>query len=161
MDPRSQSEFQETVIEINRISKKTKGGNQIRFSALVVVGDRKGKVGVGMGKAPNVVSGIRKAITQAKKNMLTIPKKGTTIPYEVRVKYGAAKILLKPARVGSGIVAGGPLRAVFESAGLRDIVAKILGSNNKVTNLYAVMRAIQALNSLSDKTSSEKHESAN
>lgn len=151
MDPRAQSEFQETVIEINRISKKTKGGNQIRFSALVVVGDRKGRVGVGMGKAPNVVSGIRKAINQAKKNLLTIPTRGTTIPYEVKVKYGASKILLKPAREGSGIVAGGPLRAVFESAGLHDIVAKIMGSNNKVTNLYAVMKAIKELKSLSEK----------
>ncbi len=151
MNPRDQGEFQETVIEINRISKKTKGGNQIRFSALVVVGDRKGKVGVGMGKAPNVVSGIRKAISQAKKGLQTIPTRGTTIPYEVTVKYGAARILLKPAREGSGIVAGGPLRAVFESAGLHDIVAKIMGSNNKVTNLYAVMRAIKELKSLVDK----------
>lgn len=147
MEPnnRPQSEFTETVIEINRISKKTKGGNQIRFSALVVVGDKKGKVGVGLGKAPNVVSGIRKAITQARKNMINIPLRGHTIPYEIRIKYGASKLMLKPARPGSGVVAGGPLRAVFESAGVNDIVAKILGSNNKTTNLYAVIRALQQL----------------
>src|SRR3989338_4294341 len=129
-------EFSETVIQINRISKKTKGGNQIRFSALVVVGDRKGKVGVGLGKAPNVVSGIRKAISQAKKNLIVVPFKGTTIPYQISVKYGAAKLLLKPAPAGSGIVAGGPLRAVFESAGVKDVIAKILGSNSKTANLY-------------------------
>ncbi|MBI4029069.1 MAG: 30S ribosomal protein S5 [Candidatus Blackburnbacteria bacterium] len=147
MEPnnRPQSEFAETVIEINRISKKTKGGNQIRFSALVVVGDKKGKVGVGLGKAPNVVSGIRKAISQARKNMITVPMRGTTIPYEVRIKYGAAKLLLKPAPSGSGVVAGGPLRAIFESAGVHDVVAKILGSNNKTTNLYAVIRALRQL----------------
>ncbi|MBI2590718.1 MAG: 30S ribosomal protein S5 [Candidatus Blackburnbacteria bacterium] len=147
MDPnnRPQSEFVETVIEINRISKKTKGGNQIRFSALVVVGDKKGKVGVGLDKAPNVVSGIRKAITQARKNMISIPMRGSTIPYEVRIKYGAARLLLKPAPSGSGVVAGGPLRAVFESAGVHDIVAKILGSNNKTTNLYAAMKALMQL----------------
>lgn len=151
MDPRQQSEFQETVISINRVSKKTQGGNQIRFSALVVVGDKKGRVGVGLGKAPNVVSGIRKAISQAKKDLVTIPMRGTTIPYEIRVKYGAAKLLLKPAPSGSGVVAGGPLRAIFEAAGLHDVVAKILGSNNKTTNLYAVMEALRELSILSEK----------
>jgi len=161
MDPRFQSEFQEKVIKINRVSKKTKGGNQIRFSALVVVGDKKGKVGVGLGKAPNVVAGIRKAISQAKKSMVEIPMKGSTIPYEVKVKYGAARILLKPARAGSGIVAGGPLRAVFESAGLNDIVAKIMGSNNKVTNLYAVIEALQKLGELNQKTQARKENQGN
>lgn len=144
-------EFNETVIQINRISKKTKGGNQIRFSALVVVGDRKGKVGVGLGKAPNVVSGIRKAITQAKKNLVPVPFKGTTIPYEIYIKNGAAKLLLKPARAGSGIVAGGPLRAIFESAGVKDVVAKILGSSNKTANLYTAIEALKKLNELTEK----------
>src|SRR3990167_9238794 len=144
-------EFEETVVQINRISKKTKGGNQIRFSALVVVGDRKGKVGVGLGKAPNVVSGIRKAISQAKKNLIVVPFKGTTIPYQISVKYGAAKLLLKPAPAGSGIVAGGPLRAVFESAGVKDVIAKILGSNSKTANLYAAMEALTKLSELGEK----------
>lgn len=145
-------EFQETVIKINRISKKTKGGNQIRFSALVVVGDKKGRVGVGLSKAPNVVSAIRKAIGKAKKNMIKIPLKENTIPFSVSLKYGAAKVMLKPARIGSGIVAGGPLRAVFEAAGVKDIVAKILGTNNKTTNLYATMEAIKQMNFLWENT---------
>lgn len=156
MEPRNQSEFQETVIEINRVSKKTKGGNQARFSALVVVGDRKGRVGVGLGKAPNVVSGIRKAILQAKKNMITVPLRQNSIPYEMRIKFGAAILLLKPARAGSGVVAGGPLRAVFESAGVHDVVAKMLGTNNKTTNLYAVMEALRRLSDL-QKTQEARH----
>lgn len=144
-------EYQETVIEIKRVSKKTKGGNQMRFSALVVVGDRKGKVGSGLAKAPDVVSAIRKAITFAKKRLVEIPIRGTTIPYEVRMKYGAAKILLKPAPQGSGIIAGGPLRAVIEAAGIRDVVAKMLGSNNKTTNVYATIEAFRELAELAEK----------
>lgn len=138
-------EFQETVIEIRRVSKKTKGGNQIRFSALVVVGDRKGKVGLGIGKAPDVASAIRKAINYAKRRLVAVPLKGTTIPYEIRVKHGAAKVLFKPAPSGSGIIAGGPLRAAIEAAGIRDIVAKILGSSNKAANVYATIEAFRKI----------------
>lgn len=123
----------------------------MRFSALVVVGDRKGKVGSGLAKAPDVVSAIRKAITFAKKRLVEIPIRGTTIPYEVRMKYGAAKILLKPAPQGSGIIAGGPLRAVIEAAGIRDVVAKMLGSNNKTTNVYATIEAFRELAQLAEK----------
>lgn len=144
MEPR-ESDFQETVIEIRRVSKKTKGGNQIRFSALVVVGDRKGRVGLGIGKAPDVSSAIRKAISFAKKRLVTVPLRSTTIPYEVRVKYGAAKILMKPAPKGSGIIAGGPMRAAIEAAGIQDIVAKMLGSNNKISNIYATIEAFKKL----------------
>lgn len=144
-------EFTETVVQVNRVSKKTKGGNQIRFSVLVVVGDRKGRVGVGLSKAPDVVSGIHKAIAYAKKHLIDVPLKETTIPYEVRVKYGAAKLLLKPAPRGSGVIAGGPLRAVFEAAGVRDVVAKMLGSNNKVTNVYAVIEGLNKLAELEKK----------
>lgn len=144
-------EFQETVIQVNRVSKKTKGGNQMRFSVLVVVGDRKGKVGMGMGKAMDVVSGIQKGIAYAKKHFVEVPMRNTTIPYEIRTKKGAAEVLLKPAPAGSGIIAGGPLRAVFEAAGVKDVVAKILGSSNKVTNVYAVMEALKQLNELSEK----------
>lgn len=144
-------EYQETVVEIKRVSKKTKGGNQMRFSALVVVGDRKGKVGLGIGKAPDVVSAIRKGIGYAKRHLIEIPLKGTTIPYEIRVKYGAAKILLKPAPKGSGIIAGGPLRPAMEAAGVRDIVAKMLGSNNKTTNIYATIEAFRELRRLVNK----------
>lgn len=139
------NQFQETVIEVRRVSKKTKGGNRIRFTALVVVGDRKGKVGVGLGKAPAVVSAIRKAVEYAKKHMLEVPMKGTTIPYEVKIKYKAARVLLKPARQGSGIIAGGTLRVVLEAAGIRDVVTKMLGSHNKKTNVYASMQALKTL----------------
>lgn len=151
MEPRENQEFQETVVQVNRVSKKTKGGNTIRFSVLVVVGDRKGKVGVGLGKAPDVVSGIHKAINYAKKHLIEVPIKGTTIPYEMRIKYGAAKVLLKPAPAGSGIIAGGALRYVLEAAGIRDVVAKMLGSNNKVSNVYAVMEGLERLAKLYSK----------
>lgn len=151
MEPNREREFQETVVQINRVSKKTKGGNQIRFSALVVVGDRKGKVGVGLSKAPDVVSAIGKSINYAKRHFIKVPLYKTTIPYEVRVKTGGAKILLKPAPAGSGIVAGGPVRAVLEVTGIRDVVAKMLGSRNKASNVYAVIEALQKLNELSER----------
>lgn len=152
MDPRdNRGEFQETVIEVKRVSKKTRGGNQIRFTALVVVGDKKGKVGVGAGKATNVVSAIRKAIEYAKKRLIKVPLKGTTIPFEARVKFGAAKILIKPAPSGSGIIAGGALRPVFEAAGIHDVVAKILGTNNKRTNVYAAFSALSGIKETAQK----------
>jgi len=141
-------EFEETVVQINRISKKTKGGNTIRFSALVVVGDRKGKVGVGLAKAPDVRNAIRKAISAAKRRMITIPLKGTTIPYSVEEKFSAARVLLKPAPAGSGIIAGGAMRVVLEATGVRDAVGKILGTNNKITNVYATIKALEHLNKI-------------
>lgn len=144
-------EFQETVVEVNRVSKKTKGGNQMRFSTLVVVGDRKGRVGAGIAKAPDVVSSIQKAMSYAKKHLITVPMKGTTIPYQINHKKGAAKVLLKPAPEGSGIIAGGPVRAVLEVSGIKDVVAKMLGSNNKATNVYAVLEAFEKLNDLARK----------
>lgn len=141
----NRSEFEEVVVQINRISKKTQGGNQVRFSALVVVGDRKGKVGVGLSKAKNVRMAIQKASSFAKRRMFAIPLKGTTIPYSVREKYSAAKVLLKPAPSGSGIVAGGPVRVVLEAAGVHDAVGKILGTKNKISNVYATLEALKAL----------------
>jgi len=141
----SQKEFSETVVEINRISKKTKGGNQIRFSALVVVGDRKGKVGVGLAKAPDVRSAIRKSIAAAQKRMIEVPLVGTTVPYSVHEKFSAAKVLLKPAPAGSGIIAGGPMRVVLEAAGIRDAVGKILGTKNKISNVYATLKALNSI----------------
>lgn len=149
-------EFQETVVQINRISKKTKGGNQIRFSALVVVGDRNGRVGAGHAKAPDVVSAIQKAIAQAKKHFIIVPMKDTSIPYKIFVKEGASKIMLKPARAGSGIIAGGALRAVLEAAGVRDVVAKVLGTNNKAANVNTAIEALKQLGELyKKKTQSE------
>lgn len=141
-------EFEETVVQINRISKKTKGGNQIRFSALLVVGDRKGKVGVGLAKAHDVRNAIRKAIEAAKRKMIVIPLVGTTIPYSVMEKFSAAKVMLKPAPTGSGIIAGGPMRVVLEAAGVRDAVGKILGTKNKISNVYATLKALEKVSNI-------------
>lgn len=140
-----EEELEEKVVQVDRVSKKTKGGNRISFSVLTVVGDRKGKVGVGLGKAPDVVSAIRKGIRQAKKEMFRVPMRGTTISHEIRVKFGAAKVLLKPAPLGTGIIAGGSVRVVVKAAGIQDIVSKMLGSNNKVSNAYATMEALKKL----------------
>lgn len=144
-------EFEETVVQINRISKKTKGGNSIRFSALVVVGDKKGKVGVGLSKASDVRGAIRKAIAKAKRKMVRVPLVGTTIPYSVNEKFSAAKVLLKPAPAGSGIIAGGPMRVVLESAGIRDAVGKILGTRNKISNVYATLKALETVARISER----------
>ena len=141
-------ELSENVVEINRVSKKTKGGNQMRFSALVVVGDRKGKVGVGLAKAHDVRNAIRKSIEAAKRKLIIVPIVGTTIPYSVNEKFSAAKILLKPAPPGSGIIAGGPMRVVLEAAGIRDAVGKILGTKNKISNVYATLKALEQITSL-------------
>ncbi len=138
-------EFEEKVVQINRVSKKTKGGNRIGFSVLVVVGNKKGKVGVGLGKAPDVSSAIRKAVTYAKKHLITVPMRKTTIPHAINIKLGAARVLLKPAPAGTGVIAGGAVRAVVEAAGVRDIVSKILGSKNQASNVYATLEALKKL----------------
>ncbi len=145
---REPKEFEETVVQINRISKKTKGGNQIRFSALVVVGDRKGKVGVGLAKATDVRNALRKSIEAAKRNLILVPLTGTTIPYSINEKFSAAKILLKPAPPGSGIIAGGAMRVVLEAAGVRDAVGRILGTKNKVSNVYATLKALETISEM-------------
>lgn len=142
-------EFNETVVSINRISKKTKGGNKIRFSALVVVGDKKGKVGVGISKASDVRSAINKAISAAKKRLVKVPLKGTTLPCSVREKFSAAEIYIKPAPPGSGIIAGGPVRVVLDAAGIRDASAKILGTSNKISNVYATFKALETISKIS------------
>lgn len=137
------SEFEEKIVQVNRVSKKTKGGNKMGFSVLAVVGDRKGRVGVGLGGAPDVASSVRKAVSYAKKHLYRVPMKGRTIPHEVRLKLGAAQVLLKPAPPGTGVIAGGAVRAVVEAAGIRDIVSKILGSKNQASNVYATMEALK------------------
>lgn len=138
-----EKEFVEKVVQVNRVSKKTKGGNKVSFSVLMVVGDKKGRVGVGLGKAQEVIKAIRKGATYARKHLVTVPMRGTTIPHDIYIKRGAAKIILKPAPKGSGVIAGGAIRAVVEAAGIRDIVAKILGSKNKASNIYATFEALQ------------------
>ena len=135
-------EFDEKVIQISRVSKKTKGGNKVGFSVLMVVGDKKGRVGVGLGKASDVLGAIKKGIKKAKKRMITVPLDGTTVPFAIEVKKGAGRVMLKPAPKGSGVIAGGPVRAVVEAAGIRDISSKILGSENQASSVYATFEAL-------------------
>lgn len=138
-------EFEEKIVQINRVSKKTAGGNRIGFSVLVVVGDKKGRVGAGLGQGPEVQSSIKKAVAYAQKHLVTVPMKGTTIPHSIIVKFGAARVMLKPAPPGSGVIAGGAVRAVVNLAGIRDISSKILGTNNKTNNVYATLEALKRL----------------
>lgn len=141
-----QSEYLEKVVQINRVSKKTKGGNKRSLSVLVVVGDRKGHVGVGLGKAADVQSSVRKATSYAKKHLLEVPlMDNRTIPHSIIIKRGAARVLLKPAPAGTGIIAGGAVRVVVEAAGIKDIVSKILGTSNRASNVYATLEALGKL----------------
>jgi len=139
------SEFAEEIVQVNRVSKKTKGGNKVGFSVLVVVGDKKGKVGVGLGKAPDVSNSIRKGIAIARKHLITVPIVNETIPYQVRIKRGAAKIMLKPAPRGSGVIAGGAVRSVVAAAGIKNISSKVLGTKNQASNVYATLDALKML----------------
>lgn len=152
MIPENQSEFVERMVNINHVSKKTKGGDKRGLSVIVVVGDRKGKVGVGLGKAADVQSAVKKASTYARKHMIEVPLvDNRTIPHPVTIKRGAAKVLIKPAPLGTGIIAGGAVRVVVEAAGISDIVSKIIGTSNKVSNVYATLAALQMLRPLSEK----------
>lgn len=143
--PQEPREFEEKVVQIKRVSKKTKGGNKIGFTALVVVGNKKGKVGLGLGKAGDVSSAVKKANIFAQKHLIDVPMKGTTVPHEVYIKLGAARLLIKPAPPGSGVIAGGAVRAVAEAAGIKDVVGKILGTSNKANNVYATFEAMKRL----------------
>jgi small subunit ribosomal protein S5 len=144
MDNQDQK-FEEKVVQVNRVSKKTKGGNKIRFAALVVIGNRNGTVGVGLGKSADVASSIAKAVSVAKKHLIEVPIKNDTLPHSVRLKKGAAEILLKPAPAGTGIIAGGAIRSVVEVAGIRNISSKILGTTNKANNVHATFEALKLL----------------
>ena len=140
-----ESEFIEKVVQVNRVSKKTKGGDKRSLSVIVVVGDRKGRVGVGLGKAADVQSAVRKAATYAKKHLITVPMRGKSIPHEIFYKRGAAQILLKPAPDGTGVIAGGAVRVVVEAAGIENVVSKILGTKNQASNVYATLEALKRL----------------
>ena len=142
---REPSEFIEKLVFLNRVSKTVKGGRVAKFSALMVVGDEKGRVGFGLGKAAEVPEAIRKGIEDAKKNMITVSLSGTTIPHEVTGEFGAGRVMMKPASEGTGIIAGGPVRAVMEAAGIKDIRAKCLRSNNPQNVVSATFEGLKSL----------------
>ena len=148
-----QSEYFEKVVSVNRVSKKTKGGDKRSLSVLAVVGDKKGKVGVGLGKAADVQSAVRKATVYAKRHLITVPLvNGRTIPHSITIKLGAARVLLKPAPEGTGIIAGGAVRVVVEAAGILDIVSKIIGTSNRASNVYATLKALSRLKNRNKKS---------
>ncbi len=141
----SEQDLKDRVVAINPVSKTVQGGRRRSFSALVVVGDGNGRVGAGMGKAAEVSEAIRKGIEDAKKHLIEVPLHGTTIPHEVTGVFGAGKVLLRPAAPGTGVIAGGPVRAVLESAGVRDVLSKSLGSSNAANMVFATITALKSL----------------
>ena len=141
------SEFKEKLVAVNRVSKTVKGGRNMRFSALMVVGDENGRVGCGMGKAVEIPEAIRKGVEDTKKSMITVPMDGTTIPHEVVGVFGTGKVKMMPAPEGTGVIAGGPVRAVLEAVGIKNIVTKSIGSNNKINMVRATLAGLSQLRS--------------
>ena len=135
--------FEEKIVQVNRVSKKTKGGNKVGFSVLTVVGNKKGKVGVGLGKGPEISSAIRKGVLLGKKHVIDVPIINGTIPFEFTLKLGAAKVMLKPAPRGSGVIAGGAVRSVVSACGIENISSKVLGTKNQASNVYATIEALK------------------
>ena len=146
----NESELNEKVVAINRVAKVVKGGRTFRFSAVVVVGDGKGHVGVGNGKASEVPDAIKKAIEDAKKNLVTVPIVGTTVPHEYIGKFGSASVVIKPAQEGTGLITGGSVRSVLELAGYRDVKTKVLGSNNPRNVVYATLKGLQNMETIEE-----------
>ena len=145
-----QLDIEEKVIDIRRVTKVVKGGRNFRFAALVVVGDRNGHVGIGTGKAMEVPEAIRKAVEDTKKNLITVPIVGTTVPHRIQGRYGAGNVLIMPAKEGTGVIAGGPVRDVLELAGLKDVRSKSLGTNNARNVVNATMQGLASLRKIED-----------
>lgn len=150
-------EFDETVIAIDRVARVVKGGRRFRFRATVVIGDRKGRVGLGIGKGGEVMTAIAKAVARARRNLITIPLKDGTIPYEITVRFSGAQVMLKPASPGTGVIAGGAVRNVVEVAGIHDLLTKSFGSTNKVNNAYATIMALSRLETVSSGPQAKKN----
>lgn len=144
---RERSEFDQKVVEVKRVTRVTGGGKRMRFRALVVIGDHKGKVGMGLKKGNDFSESVNKAVAAAKKNMITLPLVDDTIPHEMKIKYKSSSLMLRPARPGTGVIAGGAIRQVFDLAGVKNVVSKMLGSNNKVNNIKAVFEAFRKMKS--------------
>ena len=149
-DEQGAREFDQKVVEVSRVTRVVAGGKRMRFRALVVIGDKKGRIGMGLKKGLDVQESVNKAVNQAKKNMLTVPIVNDTIPHEVTMKYKASKLIMRPARSGTGVIAGGAVRSVMELAGVKNIISKMIGSSNKVNNIKAVFKAFETMKSKED-----------
>ena len=143
--PRPSSEFEERVIHSRRVSKVVKGGRNLRFNALVIAGNKKGKIGFGIAKSVAIPDAIRKAGTMAKKKLITVARNGTTVPHEIKLKYGASRVIIKPSNPGTGVIASGPVRTIFELAGIQDVVVKTLGSRNPINVTQSIFKALSSM----------------
>jgi small subunit ribosomal protein S5 len=144
---REKREFDQKVVEVKRVTRVTSGGKRMRFRALVVIGDHKGKVGMGLKKGMDVAESVNKAVAQAKKSMIVVPLVNETIPHNVKVKYKASLLVMMPARLGTGVIAGGAVRSVMDLAGVKNVISKMIGSSNKVNNIKAVFKAFEKMKS--------------
>ncbi len=146
-DDRPKREYDQKVVEVKRVTRVVAGGKRMRFRALVVIGDHKGKVGIGLKKGADVAESVNKAVTAAKKNMITLPLINDTIPHEIKVKYKSSRLIMMPAKPGTGVIAGGAVRSIMDLAGVKNVICKMIGSSNKVNNVKAVFEAFGKMKS--------------
>lgn len=144
---REKREFDQKVVEVKRVTRVTAGGKRMRFRALVVIGDHKGKVGIGLKKGPDVAESVNKAVNAAKKNMIILPLVNDTIPHEIKIKYKSSRLVMMPAKPGTGVIAGGAVRSIMDLAGVKNVICKMIGSSNKVNNVKAVYEAFRKMKS--------------